>query len=233
MTIEDLSITSISSRFPWYEVVEGDELEQGDIFEQCPIFTIDSPFSYEDYCTPDFDVEFNIHQHNVIVMTQSCDITKSHPKVDEVLLCAIWDLEKVAQKYEFARQWRGKEEIRRGNVPGFHMLNASKLPSFERPIRAVVFSRVHSLPLIFMRSLAQARGKRLRLLPPYREHLGQAFARYYMRVGLPVDIPPLQEIISRTTSSKRVSCPAARRTLTLNRKTCLKNCKVVAYIFIE
>ena len=24
---------------------------------------------------------------------------------------------------------------------------------------------------------------------PYREHLAQAFARYFMRVGLPVDIP--------------------------------------------
>lgn len=28
----------------------------------------------------------------------------------------------------------------------------------------------------------------LRLLPPYREHLSQAFARYFMRVGLPQDL---------------------------------------------
>jgi hypothetical protein len=26
-------------------------------------------------------------------------------------------------------------------------------------------------------------------MPPYREHLSQAFARYFMRVGLPSDIP--------------------------------------------
>ena len=39
---------------------------------------------------------------------------------------------------------------------------------------------------------AGERGQRLRLLPPYREHLGQAFARYFMRVGLPVDIPPFK-----------------------------------------
>jgi hypothetical protein len=25
---------------------------------------------------------------------------------------------------------------------------------------------------------------------PYREHLAQSFARYFMRVGLPVNIPP-------------------------------------------
>ena len=30
---------------------------------------------------------------------------------------------------------------------------------------------------------------RKRLLPPYREHLSQSFARYFMRVGLPTDIP--------------------------------------------
>ncbi len=29
---------------------------------------------------------------------------------------------------------------------------------------------------------------RLRLLPPYREHLSQAFARFFMRVGLPVAV---------------------------------------------
>jgi len=31
-------------------------------------------------------------------------------------------------------------------------------------------------------------GKRLRLCPPYREHLAQAFARFFMRVGLPQDV---------------------------------------------
>jgi hypothetical protein len=31
--------------------------------------------------------------------------------------------------------------------------------------------------------------KRIRLLPPYREHLSQAFARHFMRVGLPSGIP--------------------------------------------
>jgi len=118
---------------------------------------------------------------------------KAHSKVDEVLLCALWDLEKLSQKYEFANHWKGREEIRRSHAPGFHMLNASKLLNFERPIRVAVFHRVYSLPLVFLRSMAKIRGHRLRLLPPYREHLGQAFARYFMRVGLPVDIPPFKK----------------------------------------
>jgi hypothetical protein len=53
----------------------------------------------------------------------------------------------------------------------------------------VDFRRVFSLPLGFMRGLATAQGNRLRLLPPYREHLSQSFARFFMRVGLPEDIP--------------------------------------------
>ncbi len=41
----------------------------------------------------------------------------------------------------------------------------------------------------FLESLLKQRGQpRLRLLPPYREHLSQAFARFFMRVGLPVQV---------------------------------------------
>jgi hypothetical protein len=190
---ENLNIAPAYTRFPWYDLVEGDDLEQGDVFEQCPVFTIVSPFSYEDYRGPNFKAELDSWEHDFIVMTQSCDLVKSHPKVDEVLLCPLWNLEHLEQEFDFVRQSKGKDEIRRGNMPGFHMLNASVLPGFEQPIRVVGFQRVYSLPLVFLRSLAQARGKRLRLLPPYREHLGQAFARYFMRVGLPVDIPPFKK----------------------------------------
>jgi hypothetical protein len=46
-----------------------------------------------------------------------------------------------------------------------------------------------SLPTGLVRDLAERQGQRSRLNPPYREHLAQAFARFFMRVGLPVDIP--------------------------------------------
>ena len=50
-----------------------------------------------------------------------------------------------------------------------------------------------AVPRAFLEDLIAERGtKRLRLLPPYREHLSQAFARFFMRVGLPVDIPPFR-----------------------------------------
>jgi len=53
----------------------------------------------------------------------------------------------------------------------------------------VDFRRLYSLPIAYVRHKLEA-ALHLRLLPPYREHLSQAFARNFMRVGLPVDIPP-------------------------------------------
>jgi len=45
------------------------------------------------------------------------------------------------------------------------------------------------VPRSFLDSLLKQRGhSRFRLLPPYREHLSQAFARFFMRVGLPIPI---------------------------------------------
>jgi len=168
-------------------------LEQGDLFEACPVFAIGLPFSFEQYRTAGASAPFDVLERDVITITQSCDLAKEYSKVQEALLCPVWDLEKFSEKNEYVRQMKSREDIRQGKQPGYHMLNACDLPDFERSIRLVDFHRVFSMPLEFMHGLAQARGKRLRLLPPYREHLGQAFARYFMRVGLPVDIPSFRK----------------------------------------
>jgi len=184
---------SAGKRYPWYEIIEEDNLEQGDVFEKCPVFAIASPFSLAEYRVTGLGAPFDVLERDVIILTQSCDLVKGRPKVNEVLLCPIWELEKFSDKNEYVRHAKGREEIRQGKHPGFHMLNACNLQSFERPIRLVDCHRVFSLPLDFMRGLASSRASRLRLLPPDREHLGQAFARYFMRVGLPVDIPAFKK----------------------------------------
>jgi hypothetical protein len=193
MNDNQASYSAKRDRYPWYEIIEGDDLEQGDILEACPVFAITLPFTYEDFRTVDYEARFRVLERDVIIMTQSCDVVKDHPKVQEVLLCAIWNLDEFSEESEYIHSTKGREEIRQGKRPGYHMLNACNLPNFERDIRLVDFHRVFSLPLDFLRGLASSRGQRLRLLPPYREHLGQAFARYFMRVGLPVDIPPFKK----------------------------------------
>jgi hypothetical protein len=193
MSNNGVSYLTNRERYPWYEIIEGDDLEQGNIIEACPVFAITLPFMFEDFRAADYEARFRALERDVIIVTQSCDLVKDHPKVQEVLLCAIWNLEEFSEESEYIRSTKGREEVRQGKQPGYHMLNACHLANFERSIRLVDFHRVFTLPLEFMHGLAQARGERLRLLPPYREHLGQAFARYFMRVGLPVDIPPFKK----------------------------------------
>jgi len=71
-------------------------------------------------------------------------------------------------------------------------LNRCGLPGHERDFLLVDFTRVFTVDASLVRELASHQDPRLRLNPPYREHLAQAFARFFMRVGLPVDIPPFR-----------------------------------------
>jgi hypothetical protein len=81
------------------------------------------------------------------------------------------------------------EDARKGRLPAYHLLAESNIGTFKRDVCVVDFRRVYSLPVAFVRRRASL-GNRLRLMPPYREHLSQSFARFFMRVGLPIDIPP-------------------------------------------
>jgi len=167
----------------WYEVVSReDDLMQGDFIKDCPIVIPPSEISD--------DVEVKIINYNVVIMSQSCDLAQR--KLDLVLVCPFWPLNEFEKRSDFFKNKKGKEEIRRGNVPGYHLLNKCKTDGFEIEYSVVDFRSVYSVPFDFIVELAQKRDKRLRLLSPYREHLSQAFARFFMRVGLPVDIPPFK-----------------------------------------
>ena len=172
------------TEYPWYADVRDDSLEQGDIFEMCPVF-LPSEESLDGG-----PIGLDLVHRDVIVVSQSCDLVQGREKVKEVLLCAIWSLSELTDG--LLATPKGREETRRGNVPGMHMIAASALLGMERALRVADFRVLHSLPVAFLRKLAVDHGKRLRLLPPYREHLSQAFARYFMRVGLPVDIAPFK-----------------------------------------
>jgi hypothetical protein len=171
---------------PWYGIVNGGEIHQGDILEACRIFL---PPADLDEHAPTIPT-FQWLEQDVIVLSQTCDMVEGREKIADILLCAIWQRSELT--HGFLSTAKGMEEARRGNLPGFHVLAACDLPGCSRDVRVVDFRRVYSLPLAFFRRRATAAGDRLRLLPPYREHLAQAFARFFMRVGLPVDIPPFR-----------------------------------------
>ena len=128
-----------------------------------------------------------LETYDVVVMSQSCDIIAE--KIRLVLLCPYFPLEKMTEGNPDLRDPELREKIRRGEVFGYHMLNKCDDAAFHDDHLVVDFRSVFSLPLEFLRNFVLLSSKRLRLLPPYREHLSQAFARFFMRVGLPTEIP--------------------------------------------
>jgi hypothetical protein len=174
--------------YPWYRFVENDSLEQGDIFSACQVL---EPTISRIEDGAESDIGAIAREYDVLILSQSCDL--AHGKLETVLVCPYWSLQDFEAQDEFFRSGKGKEDIRRGNVPGLHMLAACDLPGFTSPVRIVSFRQVFGLPFDYVSGLARRQSPRLRLLPPYREHLAQAFARFIMRVGLPVDIPPFKK----------------------------------------
>jgi len=175
--------------YKWYEIVEGDEIEQGDILENCPVFVLPPEVELDSPTISNRLYEIPFEASDVIVMSQTCDMVKGRQKISEVLLCSIWGKSdfKSGDTMSSNKDW---EDARKGRFPGFHILNKCGLKGFKRDYKVVDFRRVYSLPIDLTRRIATDLGQRIRLLPPYREHLSQAFARFFMRVGLPVDILP-------------------------------------------
>jgi hypothetical protein len=71
----------------------------------------------------------------------------------------------------------------------YHLLNKCDMLNESNDYLVVDFRSVFSVPYSFLKEFSKKQTTRIRLMSPYREHLSQAFARFFMRVGLPTDIP--------------------------------------------
>ena len=164
-------------KYPWYEIVgPGEGLMQGDLIEG-----YERAWEFDDESQ-----EAIVDKYNLVIMSQSCDIPKK--SATHLTLCPVLSFEEVAAEWPDIKHPKNKEEMRKGNITGLHLLNQCGLEGFSRPFRAVIFKRIFQAPKIDLISFVRSQD-RLRLLPPYREHLAQAFARFFMRVGLPSNIP--------------------------------------------
>lgn len=178
------------TNYPWYCLVDGDELQQGDILEDCPVF---SPPTNLTLNPLDQEADFRWTRRNVIIMSQTCDMVKDRKGVTEVLLCLITDRSEHTDPNDHLSTPGGMEQARKGQLIRHHVLNECKLENADREFRIVDFRCIYTLPLDFCREFAAKSGNRIRLLSPYREHLSQSFARLFMRVGLPTDIPSFKK----------------------------------------
>jgi len=84
------------------------------------------------------------------------------------------------------------DRLKRGNYSDLHLLNQSnKEVGLEMNAQVVGLKKTYQIPIKSINNYLQDQPegeKRLRLLPPYREHLAQAFVNTFARIGLPQDI---------------------------------------------
>ncbi len=170
---------------PFWTRTEGEALAQGDLIPGCHV-----PSFGEDFGTEGLEVEVDVREADLIVVTQSCDLENS--KISLVALCPIHELttfEQANPAFKARGRWEG---VRKGQQPGLHMLASPEMPADNGAALVVDFGEIHSLPPIYLRKRAAQAGPRWRLVSPFLEHFSQAFARYFMRVGLPSSIPPFK-----------------------------------------
>lgn len=192
--------------FPWYEEVAPDEpLLQGDLVENCPVLVFAELPKLEEVADTAallkvLQTSAAIQQVRTIVMTQACDLAQGH--VRNIILCPIYHLSEYRKQWEpkqkelgqnpTEKSWnRHTKEMSEGKIWNLTMLEQSKDDKMNVSIehQVVDFHEVFSLPVEFLTLWVRTAAlPRLRLRPPYREHLSQSFARFFMRVGLPQNI---------------------------------------------
>ncbi|WLD13785.1 hypothetical protein [Planctellipticum variicoloris] len=181
-------MVDLAAEYPWYRIVRDSSLEQGDILRDFEIPDLSRSFGPDG---SDYDVELQVL--DVVVMTQSCDL--EHGKARSVVLCPVVALRDfVAAALSRGEQhWGGRNipsDLSRGNIPGYHLLNDLVHDDCQLPVSIVDFHEIYAASTPQVKEFAATKVPRLRLCPPYKEHLAQSFARFFMRVGLPSGIAP-------------------------------------------
>lgn len=175
-------------KYPWFELQEDStDITQGDIIKGCPVPILKEFNIIEE----GQNVKAEIATIDGIILTQACDI--ANKKIENIILCAItlkFDFEKIQRN-----AGKSEKEIRKnidgiikGQQNAYHIINDYESDEFSQDYYIINFKDIYSVPVDVAKLVAEKNGKRLRLCPPYREHLSQAFARYFMRVGLPINI---------------------------------------------
>ncbi len=165
----------------WYEVVSGGrELLQGDLLSECPTIQADDNMPYP---LPGDEIPAKRGDSDIVILTQSCDL--ANDKVTMVLCCPHFDVD-TARRAEPSLASNLKD-IKKERFFRYALLAAYSSSEISLALRIVDLGTAIVLPKAFLQKVAAARDPRLRLRPPYREHLSQAFARFYMRVARPTE----------------------------------------------
>jgi len=167
--------------YPWFKDVDDPQLAQGDFLMGFPVVVLRPPF---ESLLDENRLNSVVQIYDVIVLTQSCDLFVG--KTENVLVCPHFFPSDIAGIKETESKG-GRTRIQKGALPSLHVLPPCSMDGADPSCRIVNFRQVVSVPLTLVQAHVERNPRRLRLLPPYREQMAQAFGRFVMRVGLPVD----------------------------------------------
>lgn len=170
----------------WWVETNGRQLAQGDLLPDCHLPAFVDPTPTQDDSPRNVEVD----TQRLIVVTQSCDLENN--KVKFVALCPIHTLPEFCESNPHFTNTKNWESVRLGKQHSLHMLAQHDFPENNGKSLVVDFGHIVSLPMEYLGTHADSLGRRWRLSPPFLEHFSQAFARFFMRVGLPSSIPPFR-----------------------------------------
>jgi len=173
--INDQEVSEAVGQY-WYEVVSGPKLEQGDI-----LTNIVAPRALQDEDAPG-GYRIRVGRGDYVVLSQTCDL--ENDKLQEVLLADVRDYQSATYSTDRARSKAFRNALIQGSDWAYFLL-----PEFEKaprfPWSIVNFHYLFLVDVAACTRQAEQLGDRLRLIPPYKEHLAQSFGRYMMRIALP------------------------------------------------
>lgn len=190
----------------WYETVPADDpLLQGEFVLNCPALTLPDDLSGYDAGQPLAAKKAPIGRklHNAVVMTQSCDLYSKGQ--DTVLLCPYYPFKDFVQRVQAYRDAAAKDpstrttqaiknvvekvlfELASGGRVAYHLLDKDEAAGFL-DYQVVELNSAFSVRKSIINQLVDRQPSRTRLRSPYLEHLSQAYATVFMRVGLPKNI---------------------------------------------
>ena len=162
--------------YSWYEAITGySTLQQGDILEDFTVYEL----------SPDGHSSAPV-LYDLMLMTQSCDI--NDPSLSHLVFCPIWTRAQIEAKDATFFASGKITYLAKYRMIGWYPIEKCEISGLERPWRVVQFQRIITVARESTDQYLKEAKPRLRLLTPYREHMSQHFARFFMRVGLPREL---------------------------------------------
>jgi len=174
----------------WYEIVNGPDVEQGDLLNNCPIFFLENLPLPED-APSEGETDGTVQVYDVVVLTQSCDLQRGQgrQKVRHVVVCPIQARSDIEKDGSHILHQKGLiKKATKNELPAFFVIPpycTEDAGELTRELGVVAFQQVYTLPIEVISKVAERRSPRLRLVPPYREALSSRFASFFGRVALP------------------------------------------------